>query len=78
MKEFAIRHPFITFLIASDLFVCVQNCVGIVFGKEEAVRRIPSHKAVGDAVDAIDDLGGKVVDIKEALNESDKSDDISE
>lgn len=78
MKDFAMRHPIITFFIVSDLFVCVQNCVGIVFGKEEAVKRIPSHKFAEDIVDVIDDLDSKVIDTKEAVDESDKSDNISE
>ena len=75
MKDFAMRHQFITLFIVSDLFVCVQNCVAIAFHKNEAVRENPTHKIINDTVDKAE---GTVVDIKEALNESVKSDDISE
>ena len=75
MKDFAIRHPIITFLIFSDFFVCVQNCVAIAYGKKEAVETTPSHEIFEDVAE---EVKGTVVDIKEALNESGKSDDISE
>ena len=75
MKDFAIRHPFITFFIVSDLFVCVQNCVAIAFGRKEVVET-PVAQEILDT--AVGEAKGTVIDIKEALDESAKSNDISE
>ena len=51
MKEFIVRHPFITFLIVDTVCVTIQNCVASI--AETPKSHSISHQVVKGTVEAI-------------------------
>ena len=51
MKEFIVRHPFITFLIVDTVCVTIQNCVASIV--ETPKHHSISHQVVNGTVEAI-------------------------
>lgn len=51
MKEFIVRHPFITFLIVDTVCVTIQNCVASIV--ETPKHHSISHQVVKGTVEAM-------------------------
>lgn len=55
MKEFIVRHPFITFLIVDTVCVTIQNCVAfcVAFTSETPKSHSITHQVVKGTVEAM-------------------------
>lgn len=67
MKEFAMKHPFITFFMVDGLLVTINNCVAMITDHNDWAKERMSVKFAKGVADDVE----KVIDIAEVKrNES--------
>lgn len=72
MKEFALRHPFLTFFMVDGAFTCIQNCVAMITGRKDGKKERAAANIMNKACETAEDIS-KVVSFKEVKNESDNA-----
>ena len=57
MKEFIIKHPFITLFLIEDAFICIENCVTMITG----VKKVKTH-TVSKVMNSVSDFKKEVTE----------------
>ena len=57
MKDFIIKHPFITLVLIEDAFICIENCVTMITG----VKKVKTH-TVSKVMNSVSDFKKEVTE----------------
>lgn len=71
MKEFAMKHPFLTFFIIDGALTTIHNCVAMITDHDDWKKEKMAIRITNSVAEDVEDLKNTVIDIKEAKkNES--------